>query len=112
MKQTNQYVSLEDALRSVGSGWSDLITRVYSFIEQQKLTVGIVQVKEKWGGLRIYTDQLCDELDILIEKVEKESFHVCEECGASGTLRKKNEVYFTACGQHSNDSVIVESPWY
>ena len=52
----------EDALASVGAGWAGLINRVYDVLESIKGTVKIVQVKEKFGGLRIYTDYGNDEL--------------------------------------------------
>jgi len=112
MKPINQYYSLPEATSQVGPGWTPLIQRVYNAREAIGAPVGIIGVKEKFGGLRIYTEYRNDELEEIILEVGKESFHVCEECGAKGGLRKKNEVYFTACEFHSDGAPLVPKPWY
>lgn len=112
MKPINQYYSLQEATQQVGPGWTPLIQRVYNTREAIGTPVGIIGVKEKFGGLRIYAEYHNPELEEVIIEVGKESFHVCEECGAEGALRKKNEVYFTACGFHSDGAPVVPKPWY
>jgi hypothetical protein len=91
----------EDALESVGTGWSTLINKVFDVLETIKGTVKIVQVKEKFGGLRIYTDFSNKELDDIITKVEYESFLICEECGNPGKLRD-GSWYATLCDAHAD----------
>lgn len=84
------------ALESVGPGWSSLINEIFDFIEQNKITnVRIIQVKEKYGGLRLYTDFINDVLDNKIREVEKRSYTVCEVSGAPGQLRNCNGWYRT-----------------
>lgn len=90
----------KEALESVGSGWSILINEVFDVLETIKGTVKIVQVKEKFGGLRIYTDVLNKELDTVIQKVGRESFTICEECGNVGKLRDGGW-YRTLCDEHA-----------
>lgn len=112
MKPINQYYSLPEAIQQVGPGWTPLIQRVFTAREAIGTPVGIIQVKEKFGGLRIYTEYHHDELEAIIVEVGKESFHICEECGAEGMLRKKNSVYFTACTFHADGADPVQKPWY
>jgi len=93
----------ELALASVGAGWATLINRVFDEREKLAIISPIVQVKEKYGGLRIYTGIYEVELESLIQQVEVESYHICETCGEPGVLHKNNSGwYFTACDLHSH----------
>lgn len=76
----------ENALESVGKGWASLINEVFDVYENIKGTIKIVQVKEKWGGLRIYTDYSNSTLDEVIRKVEGLSVTICEDCGNAGKI--------------------------
>ena len=89
----------EMGMSSVGKGWAPLINRVFDKLETIKGSIKIVQVKEKWGGLRIYTDYSNKELDKVIYDVEHESLEMCEVCGQSGKLRGKSW-YYTSCDEH------------
>jgi hypothetical protein len=42
----------------------------------------IIQVKEKFGGLRVYTRYSIDEIDKIIDRMEKEVESICEKCGS------------------------------
>jgi hypothetical protein len=108
MKQSVKYLTEEQAIKSVGKGWEQLVRKVYNAKEANGSTVGIIQVKEKWGGLRIYTDYYEPELDKVIESVGKESFTVCEECGAVAGLVKNGVWYLTLCELHRGDAIPVD----
>ena len=97
------------ALESVGSGWASLVNEVFDYIEKNKLTIKVVQVKEKWGGLRIYTDFIHDPLDNVIREAEKKSFTMCETCGDLGQLRSGGW-YRTLCDAHGGDKPVVKEP--
>ena len=86
----------ELALKSVGDGWAPLIHRIFDTLENIKGNVKIVQVKEKFAGLRVYTDYVNDELDAVIRQAERESFTICEVCGKPGKVRGKGW-HYTAC---------------
>jgi hypothetical protein len=90
----------ELGLSSVGKGWAPLVNRVFDKLESVKGTVNIIQVKEKYGGLRIYTDYSNKKLNEVICEVERESLKMCEECGQSGKLRGKSW-YYTSCDEHT-----------
>lgn len=89
----------ENGLTSVGAGWAPLVNRVFDKLETIKGNVKIIQVKEKYGGLRIYTDYSNEELDEVIYDAEHESLEICEQCGQPGKLRGKSW-YYTACDDH------------
>lgn len=71
-----------------GEGWKHLyqpiIDTVAEYNNKQENDDGkieIHQVKEKFGGLRIYLSKYTDELRKMIESAEEESYHTCETCG-------------------------------
>jgi hypothetical protein len=98
------------ALQSVGAGWANLINEIFDFIEQNKITnVRIIQVKEKWGGLRVYTDFINDKLDEKIRDAERRSYTMCEVSGAPGKLRDCNGWYRTLSDAVGGQYPIVEN---
>jgi hypothetical protein len=74
----------DSAKLMVGKGWAKLIDRIYDRLPKDIL---IMDVKEKWGGLRVYTDSCNDELLDFLDAIEDESFTVCESCGQPGKRR-------------------------
>ena len=105
------HIQEQEALTMVGPGWSDLIRYVYKERSFLDFPPDIITVKEKWGGLRIYTGIYNDKFDRIIMDVEKRSFSICEQCGASGKLRQEvpGSRYFTACDEHKLNSKIIDS---
>ena len=77
-----------------GDGWYKLIDRLSAQLEE--INAGLdkddrieaAQVKEKFGGLRFYTNGVPTKVgslvDTLIRKAEKESYETCERCGGEG----------------------------
>jgi len=57
----------------------------------------VVQVKEKYGGLRFYTNFSDEHLDGMIEYAEGMSTRICEVCGAWATLVEAKGWYTTLC---------------
>ncbi len=82
---------------SVGPGWASLIEKVF---DAKPPGVRIVQVKEKYAGLRIYTDQIDKRFDDLLFDVLNESLTICEACGRPGLVREGGW-YTTLCDEHS-----------
>ena len=86
--------TLEQALASVGPGWGPLVRTAFRLVRGR---VPIVQVKEKYGTLRIYfsgygvlDDGVHTPVDVhtLEMALETASSHICELCGRPGTLRE------------------------
>jgi len=91
----------EGALASVGKGWADLIHRVFDKLETIPEYVVIHQVKEKFGGLRVYCDPYLEHFEKFLIEIEKKSFTICETCGKSGQLRDGGW-YRTLCDEHAD----------
>ena len=95
------------ALESVGQGWAPLINEVFDYMEKNPSPTKVIQVKEKFGGLRVYTDVMDDGLDTIIRSVGKRSFEVCEDCGQPGALREGGW-YRTLCDTHANSKKKIK----
>lgn len=72
-----------------GKGWNKLITPILDYIDiynsghKEEDKIHILQIKEKFGGLRIYVSPEPKELSEMIEKAEDESYKTCEYCGST-----------------------------
>lgn len=63
----------------------------------------VLQVKEKFGGLRFYANHVNDAIRERIGTAAKESFHTCEICGQPGKLREVGLIK-TLCGEHDDSA--------
>ena len=86
----------------VGDGWYDIIDTACSVIQnhldqnKEKKQVEFAQVKEKFGGLRMYADYSDDYVDGVISIAQSLSFKTCETCGAPGKQTETGWI-FTLC---------------
>lgn len=76
-------------------GWYDLIESLCENIIDYCIMYDcqmpdVLQIKEKFGGLRFYTNGTFREIDKMIEDAEDESFKICEECGANKNIKMRN----------------------
>jgi hypothetical protein len=55
--------------------------------EDRPEPVRVVQVKEKFGGLRFYVDAASQTIHGMIRMAEAMSYHTCEDCGNPGERR-------------------------
>jgi hypothetical protein len=78
---------------SIGDGWMPLLVPVVAL--SKKKGIPLVQVKEKFGGLRIYTDVADEELDAAIRKAEEKASHTCEICGNEEASLRSNKGWLT-----------------
>ena len=90
--------SLEQGLASVGEGWHDLVRGFFQACEDAG--VAVTQVKEKFGGLRIYTDGSPEYIWDLANELEARSYKTCEDCGKHGKPRAGGWVR-TLCNEHA-----------
>ena len=87
-------------------GWFDLIYNLCKDIKEYYLTeynngdefyhcipddFYVVQVKEKFGGLRYYITAAPEYVHNLIHDAENKSFYVCEHCGKENPEYKKGD---------------------
>ena len=80
-----------------GPGWRKLIEPLIA--ECEDAGVEVMQVKEKFGTLRVYTGPCSQALDDKIRTAENESRRVCETCGNVGELRGGGWLY-VSCEEH------------
>lgn len=91
-----------------GDGWYDLLhslcVDIKKILTQHPELVGfkVIQVKEKFGGLRFYISGGSDEIWKRIDQAEKQSLCTCEKCGKPGKLRGRVWLY-TACLDHTSE---------
>ena len=94
-----------------GDGWYDLIYTLCSQIacelkyNQKGTKVQVIQVKEKFGGLRFYTSGATDEIHGMIRMAEATSYKICDVCGNKGENRNNRGWYETTCEEHKRKEI-------
>jgi hypothetical protein len=76
------------------NGWLNLVSNLTSMVEDENSRVKniqILQIKEKFGGLRYYISNETQFISGAICLAELLSFNICEICGNSGTKRNMNK---------------------
>ena len=97
--------------QNVGEGWLSLVDELH---EQIVAIVGehdILQIKEKFGGLRYYyllhgvtADQHAQVRD-LVDEAERRSFEICETCGEPGGPDSTGGWVKTLCDEHRDERI-------
>ena len=67
----------------VGKGWRGIVERVLAAIDGQ---TELIQIKEKFGGLRVYVRGGNEAVEEAIEQAEMEALYTCDVCGKDGRL--------------------------
>lgn len=85
-----------------GKGWFDLLWNLCEKIEsklsgEEIKTFEVVQVKEKFAGLRFYVDSANTEVYKLINEAESKSYEICESCGKPSETRKYGGWLYNMC---------------
>jgi len=83
-----------------GRGWESLYAPLIARCKAEG--VGVLQIKEKFGGLRFYVMDGSEELHAAIKEAEAKSLTICEQCGSPGELRKGGWRK-TLCDQHAQE---------
>ena len=76
---------------SVGNGWFNILWEMCEKIDEirkrDNLDVSFSQIKEKFGGLRVYEFGGNNDVEKCIEEAEGKSLKTCENCGKPGNLK-------------------------
>jgi len=92
-----------------GDGWYKLIYKLCKDIQKEldknpklKHHFEVLQVKEKFGGLRFYYQGGNDKIYKLSSLAEQKSYQICDECGESGKTTNEGW-YVTLCDKHREE---------
>jgi len=119
---------LKTARMEIPEGWETLLAQTlrvmgkwlwYDGSTKKEVTaldfVRVIQVKEKFGGLRLYFDlhsaphdhlgedisrQTNERLRGVVDFAESLSYTICQDCGEPGVIRNINGYYATLCDKH------------
>jgi hypothetical protein len=84
-----------------GRGWLPLIyetlDKIQAIVDRDGLDIQVTEIKEKYGGLRIYLDSDTDEIFELTQIAEEQSYNICEECSKPGKLHNVKGWWMTRC---------------
>ena len=87
---------------SLPSGWVHLVNRLHVLLFELDPNYQLLQVKEKFGGLRFYATTTIHHADFqeTIDYHESHSHYVCQKCGETGRLREDLSWIKTLCEAH------------
>lgn len=89
-----------------GEGWypliHELLNKIQDIADRDGIDLQVVQIKEKFGSLRVYMNWETDEVSNLIEAYERKSVTICEVCGKPGELKRDRGWYSTTCAVCEN----------
>ena len=100
-------------------GWNPLVRDLLQKIDAELTDAEaadfqLVQVKEKYGALRVYcqTPESSVRARIVqfIREAEKASATICDRCGKPGQLRDIDGWFSTLCDEHLADKTVVRGP--
>ena len=85
---------------SIGKGWNELVSNLCYKIAQYQKNVKdpsfedpvVVQIKEKFGGLRFYFYGGDDYIRGMVDFAESMSFSICEDCSKPGGAKGRGWV--------------------
>lgn len=92
-------------------GWLPIIAELFQQIaEREQLQpelVTILQVKQKFGSLRVYLTPAEPYADLLAAAAKKTA-HTCEICGAPGKIcSTKDRWWQTVCSMHADERKML-----
>jgi hypothetical protein len=88
---------------SCGDWWNTILYALFEEIQEiiqeddSLYNFQFIQIKEKYGSLRLYYEWANSRIDNLCIAVEQLSCHVCEQCSEPGKIRDDLGRYQTLC---------------
>jgi len=101
----NLYGDPKDSCLAFGlecnDGWFDIIWKVCLDIRAtgKDKEFFFTQIKEKFGGLRLYCNYAHSDVWDIIDAAEEESYKVCENCGSRDQVTSEGSWITTLCGE-------------
>ena len=94
-------------LDGVGKGWHGLVLTLIDDLWELGWDGQLMQIKEKFAGLRFYIGAAPDAVHERIRKAEDDSYTICEVCGSPGHHRDTNWER-TLCDEHYKEQVKLD----
>ncbi|MBN7457360.1 hypothetical protein [Mycobacteroides abscessus] len=98
----------EDASIGVPAGWVPLMLELHERLVESCPAIEYVQIKQKWGELRVYVRNRNDAAQELIAAAELASRTICEVCGAPGSPCVRRGWYRALCPTHAAEMEYTE----
>lgn len=98
---------------SCGDGWFNILDKLCEDISKVNTNpeFRFMQVKEKFGGLRVYVIGSNEEISDLIYKADEESLRTCEHCGTKKNVKQQGGGWiYTLCNNCYHD-MKEDSTW-
>lgn len=103
-----------------GDGWIPLIEEAKTIINKYNLDrpeeerLEFVQIKEKWGGLRLYLNYYVPEISDKIHELEDKSYGICEHCGTNKNVKmeRTHGWYMTLCDKCRQEEMQRYNKYY
>jgi len=90
-------------------GWFPMIyeltKKVSDIAKRDKTETQVVQIKEKFGGLRYYINSGTYDILKLVGKYEDKSYKICEVCGKPGKIDESKHWLRTLCAKHTKERI-------
>lgn len=98
----------------VGAGWwplvAELTREILEIDRASGRTSKLVQIKEKFGGLRFYLQETTHDHWEAISQAESRSLETCETCGAPGKMYSDGWMK-TLCREHALERWQNRGEW-
>ena len=94
---------------SCGDGWLQLLHDCIAELLAAGWDKHILQIKEKFGGLRFYIGSGTEEIHDIISKYEGISYETCEVCGEKGKPYRNMPWHRTLCDDHYKEYVMTKT---
>ena len=92
----------------INNGWLGILQRLFETLIALGWDRSFINVKEKFGGMSVFIDNIPENGFHFVIEAEKESFTVCEVCGEPGKQHKINGWIHTFCDEHRDEKLYVE----
>lgn len=105
----DEFPGIFDAARyvDVGIGWLGLVREFVQAAQPHDPSLCVHEMKEKWGGLRIWCDTPATPARLAKGKAEIKSTLTCEVCGEPGYVRRPPPGRYSwwrcLCDEHASD---------
>ena len=96
---------IDSGFFSIGKGWYPIVKDLIEDLIKLGWDKQVIQVKEKFGGLRFYISEGSDEIYKRIADAERLSYETCEICGNTGEMRKDIGWIRTLCNKHYEEYI-------